>query len=475
MRPKYAAVSADRQAFVEAQAGEFLVKIALIFLVALVMVGAIVNSAFALSSAPANLVAEPSISPEIDLNWDAPTTGTPNLYRIYRNLTSITAENRSSSNVLAEINGSITSYTDGSGIVGETYWYAVAAIDDDGEGPISNSDDATVAGKENPHGSYMSASNLCKDCHDIHNSVGSIVCFRRTSEKEVCYTCHDGTGSDYNVRTGEGGFGELALGETMKLSYHPVPNTNLELESPINPMRCCDCHTPHLNPTERPRLLIAGGFNGGDEFCGYCHGAETNWKGINLIGGDHLSYIGEPHGHNLTTASYTPSQAATKINCVACHAYHGADIRPLIPSTVYSHSVTSGTDGFSDNTFCRACHDVAINGSAWGGFTLYNATKHALTEATHANVTWTAGAYANEYQGGYCLNCHNPHGTNYSPSLDTTYLESFTDYQKDHQNQLCYDCHVDDKVPASDYSYRGKNSYIVSGHGESTSDGNIWP
>jgi len=457
------------------KAWRYLGKVAAVFLGSLLLLGIMDAPAFALPHAPNSLVAEPSISPSINVSWSEPDTGEPNFYYLYRNLTTITVDNKASSGFIANLNGSINYYTDNSGIVGETYWYAVTAVDDDGEGSLSNSDDATVAGKENPHDSYTSVSNLCRDCHDIHNSLGSTLCFRRETEKEVCYTCHDGTGSDYNIRTGEGGFGELTLGETTRLSYHPVPNTNLELELSLNQMRCCDCHTPHLNPAERPRLLMAGGFDGGDEFCGYCHGSEANWKGINLIGSDHLSYIGDPHGHYLTTAFYTPSQSATKINCVACHAYHGADIRPLIPSTVNANSVIAGEDNFSNNTLCQACHDAAINGSAWGGLTLYNATKHALTEATHANVTWTAGAYENEYQGGYCLNCHNPHGTNYSPSLDTTYLESFADYQKDYQNQLCYDCHVDDKVPASNYSYRGKDPYIASGHGESADDGNVWP
>ncbi|MDO8886204.1 cytochrome c3 family protein, partial [Candidatus Oleimmundimicrobium sp.] len=453
----------------------FLRKGALIFLGVVFMLGVTVCPAFAFPTAPTGLVAEPSVSPDINIGWSAPTTGAPNSYRVYRSLTSITDENKLSAVILVNLSGSITSYVDKSGISGETYWYAAAAIDDDGEGLLSNSDDATVAGKENPHGTYMDTSNLCRDCHDAHNSVGSTVSFRRASEKEVCYTCHDGTGSDYNIRTGEGGFDEVTLGETTRISYHPVPNTNLELESPLNPISCCDCHTPHLDPTGRSRLLMAGGFDGGDEFCGYCHGPNPNWKGVNLIGGDHLSYIGEPHGHYLTTASYTPSQAATKINCLACHGYHGADIRPLIPSTVYSNPVISGGDSFSNNTFCQACHNSAIDGSAWGGLALYDNVKHGLTVAAHANLTWTAGAYENEYQGGYCLNCHNPHGTNYSPSLDTTYLESFTDYQKDYQNQLCYDCHVDSKVPASDYSYKGKDSYIVSGHGESMNSGNIWP
>ncbi len=467
-------MSTDSQA--DRKAWRYLGKVAAVFLGSLLLLGIMAVPAFALPHAPNSLVAEPSISPSINVDWSEPDTGEPNFYYLYRNLTTITVDNKASSGFIANLNGSVNHYTDNSGIVGETYWYVVTAVDD-GEGPLSNSDDATVAGKENPHDSYTSVSNLCRDCHDIHNSLGSTLCFRRETEKEVCYTCHDGTGSDYNIRTGEGGFGELTLGETTRLSYHPIPNTNLELEISLNQMRCCDCHTPHLNPTDRPRLLTAGGFDGGDEFCGYCHGPDTNWKGVNLIGGDHLSYIGDPHGHYLTTASYTPSQAATKINCVACHAYHGADIRPLIPSTVYSYSVTSGTDGFSDNTFCQACHDVAISGSAWEGFALYGASKHSLTAAAHANVTWTAGAYENEYQGGYCLNCHNPHGTNYSPSLDTTYLESFTDYQKDYQNQLCYGCHVDFKVPTSSpgYSYRGKDPYIASGHRESTSDGNIWP
>jgi len=327
-----------------------------------------------------------------------------------------------------------------------------------------------------PHDSYSDATNLCQQCHKVHLALGPTLIFKELTEKEVCYSCHDGSGSNYNVKTGAGGFGESTLGSSTKVSYHPVPNTDLELEDPKHAMTCTNCHTPHKSKTTRAKLLSAGGLDGGDAFCGYCHGATANWYDQTLTGGDHTTYMGAPHSTGIT---YTPSGAQTPIKCLACHGYHGEDIRPLVRTAVKNNdgntmTVTAGGDNFSNNSLCEACHSSSIPSSAWYGFAVYTKTKH-FAGGTMALNTWTKGAYNNQYQTGYCLNCHNPHGTNYSESLNTTYASAFTDYQKDYLNQLCYDCHTDALVPTSGYSYRGSNTYSNSSHGSYTGLGNTWP
>ncbi|MDI6891801.1 MAG: cytochrome c3 family protein [Actinomycetota bacterium] len=333
-----------------------------------------------------------------------------------------------------------------------------------------------AAGFTDPHDSYSDATNLCQQCHKVHLALEPTLIFKQLTEKEVCYACHDGSGSNYNVKTGAGGFGESTLGSSTRVSYHPVPNTDLELEDPKHAMTCTDCHTPHKSKATRAKLLSAGGLDGGDAFCGYCHGATANWYSQTLPGGDHITYMGPPHSTGIT---YTPSGAQTPIKCLACHGYHGEDIRPLVRTAVKNNAgntmtVTAGSDNFSNNSLCEACHSSSISSSAWYGFALYTKTKH-FAGGTRALNTWTKGAYNNEYQTGYCLNCHNPHGTNYSKSLATSYTSAFTDYQGDYLNQLCYDCHTDALIPASGYSYRGSNTYTNSSHGSYTGLGNTWP
>ncbi len=82
-----------------------------------------------------------------------------------------------------------------------------------------------------PHDGYAASTNLCSNCHAVHGSSGPTL-FVEATEKQVCYTCHDGTGSSYNVKTADTtmpfawDFGEDPVGTTSKISYHPVPGAS---------------------------------------------------------------------------------------------------------------------------------------------------------------------------------------------------------------------------------------------------------
>ena len=111
-----------------------------------------------------------------------------------------------------------------------------------------------------PHGTYSSNSFLCFRCHKIHEAPNKrwqdtrkgTFLLKNSDEKAVCYTCHDGSGSTYNVKAE---FGDDMNGGTTKASAHPVYNGTIV---------CTGCHSPHKNienfdsthtPDEVVRLL----------------------------------------------------------------------------------------------------------------------------------------------------------------------------------------------------------------------------
>lgn len=212
--------------------------------------------ALAAPGAPSGLTVDVATSPgSAILSWTAPGSGDPvNYYRVYRSLNEITDANRYSAELVTKsVTG--TTYTDSRAIRGETYYWAVSAVNVNAttgskvEGSVSNSPSATVGLSQDPHSTYSTSTSLCRDCHDVHGAVGATMIYRRATQKEVCYTCHDGSGSSKNIRAA---FGEGTLGSSTKVSYHPVPAS----VSSRGTITCLDCHAPHR--LEGPRHTAPG-------------------------------------------------------------------------------------------------------------------------------------------------------------------------------------------------------------------------
>lgn len=111
-----------------------------------------------------------------------------------------------------------------------------------------------------PHGNYDNNTAGCAVCHYAHFSTGSPL-LSRTLVKRLCYSCHDGSESNYNVKAE---FGELDEGGSSHPSYHPVPD---------GLMTCADCHNPHLTTGDDPGILSVGefGISSRNAVCGVCH------------------------------------------------------------------------------------------------------------------------------------------------------------------------------------------------------------
>jgi predicted CXXCH cytochrome family protein len=287
-----------------------------------------------------------------------------------------------------------------------------------------------------PHGDFTPITEKCYQCHVAHSAGAettetTLLLPRGQTPKELCYTCHDGTGASTDIRAQ---FGEAD--ESIE-SSHPVASGAL---------LCSDCHTPHQGPEEGNPMSLAVGASRestGNAVCGFCHGPGTSLPGGDLL----TTFAGSAHD-----ASTTPPASGTQIKCLACHVPHGSDNAALIPTSVVGLSGTvhtvSVTTTSGPRPFCEACHDVASG--SYEGTATYATSKHAtVTTSTVASVVPSGTAWP----AGDCANCHSPHGGS------TPYMLRAAG------NAVCQACH--DSAEASypvGYSYRGSSAMSATPH-----------
>lgn len=245
----------------------FVLTIAILLTVGLVLVSPVLAAA---PSPPSNLNVQPQGLPSsnIIVVWQAPPQPV-DYYNIYKSfngpITSISSQN------LADfVSAATTTYTDTDTIPGETFFYQVTAVNSSGEESLLAtpilSDNATVPGKLFPHRgeSFTTTGGFCRFCHRVHKAQGSKKVLRKKliEEVEVCYTCHDGTGSDFNI-----------------MSQFNIPTSahNNVLQGNISAnIKCLNCHHPHGRPPN-PRMTHELEQN----LCFSCHRTGgTNGEGV---------------------------------------------------------------------------------------------------------------------------------------------------------------------------------------------------
>lgn len=101
-----------------------------------------------------------------------------------------------------------------------------------------------------PHGFFTDETDYCQLCHDVHSAPGSNL-LSATVESEVCFTCHNGTGSIYNTwsQLNRDPANNAMHPITVDLANNPgvyqiVPNTTAGI-APPGPYACSQCHNPH--------------------------------------------------------------------------------------------------------------------------------------------------------------------------------------------------------------------------------------
>jgi len=252
----------------------------------------------------------------VDLTWKAPS-GAVDHYNVYRYSQRITAANLSSAEKIADnVTTTPTAenpYLDTKEINrGETYYYQVTVVDPaDNESAISvfvKNDKVTIPTKESetgpdtsPHKDYSVYSDLCQSCHKVHKAEADIKLFRKAGE-EVCYTCHDGSGSSFNIRVA---FKEKAAHDT--------------LENPADTgVKCTKCHQPHgasnymgLGPVEWMTK------NAEEKLCLDCHDESAN-----SVNGWNIKAQFDRSSNHAISGITKSGLIGAKVECSSCHNPH---------------------------------------------------------------------------------------------------------------------------------------------------------
>lgn len=372
---------------------------------------------------PSNLIAVQGTGTSIDLSWNPasdPESGIDH-YRIYRSDQLIDSGNKDLAELLSG-DVATTTYTDFTGIPGETYYYAVAAVNgDDLESGASNSPSQTVPTGPNPHVEYDYLSNFCRDCHSVHLvPSGAKIIMRKAPETDVCYVCHDGTGSVYNIQVTNNG---LAAHDTQV----PAPTTSN--------VKCMNCHYPHgtgndLMTRESEQTVC---------FTNGCHDNTAHNRTTSILFWNVYNQFQLPSHHDISSAT------GAKVECTSCHGPHTVKYSPVSldkisnPDNTYKLASTGGT-GISNMTdFCLKCHDGTPPAQTVGSpltfvpFTVVfpggpggKWNKSNFTNSAHASLT-----ISNPNLPMTCdnINCHNPHGSSYTNLLNAN------------EENVCYGCH----------------------------------
>ena len=365
------------------------------------------NSALAAApSPPANLnvVAEAEPGTNINISWVAPPEAV-DYYNIYRDFSQITAVD-SDKNIYF-IAGGTTNYADTDTIQGETYFYQVTAVNADGEEsaiatPII-SETATVAGKYKPHlgDEFSTDGAVCKFCHKIHRGEGTQKNFRKLTNIEICWTCHDGTGSDFNIKA---------------QFNQPTSAHNNVLAGPLNvEIKCINCHHPH-GKADFSRMT----HKKEQELCFTCHKDGG-------AGGDGTAYPTAPKVKDVFDSNDANTNMTT--GEIYTHPVTIYDDRHTTSfdendSSGIGYSTMTGANRHAECTDCHNQHEAAAIGTLMGP--LQGATGVLVDNGTATGVPNFTYSLLITAQYQVCFKCHS----SFNPSWNATpfYDESGSTY-----------------------------------------------
>ncbi len=279
---------------------------------------------------------------------------------------------------------------------------------------------------------YAEDTRFCTYCHSSHASVSQMVysgigdplpygaLIKAPDPTLLCLTCHDGTGSRFNV---QGQFGPLATVNSFHSIKHLQARSGRELE-------CTQCHNPHADRrpdlSVYPRLLRQIEVTGpepvqvrdGPEFCLTCHG-----KADRIVGGYYAATGGDHRNPDAVHYDVYKERllplSGSRVTCLGCHESHAAAGSALLPRRGVAGPVglpfTSTAPGEEDA--CLNCHDTRA--TAYGG-TGENVAASFLrgedgsTQQATARLQGRAGPSRHDVFGETggkveCSSCHGPH------------------------------------------------------------------
>lgn len=121
------------------------------------------------------------------------------------------------------------------------------------------STDTVAPSRKGPHGEYAASTRKCGTCHSVHAAAADgYALLPGASAREVCESCHDGTG-------GRGVYGAIAARGSEVRSAHRIDEVDTipggdpaggplvgSFSGSGNTLTCTDCHSPHDTNTVKP-------------------------------------------------------------------------------------------------------------------------------------------------------------------------------------------------------------------------------
>lgn len=377
-------------------------------------------------SMPHNLVTTPISGTEVALTWEK-SDGDLN-YDIWMTKNGLTWSKVNSQAVTG------STYIVGNGLIEPwvNYYFLVSNIGSvQNNDPMSSVDivyNATAISIAFPpgqtaHGSYKNNTNACAKCHRTHTAAGPKL-LKTATVNDTCITCHDGTGSKYNVFTGAVDAGSQSLaapsGPFGNIFNHIIENGEA-VEIPVKSIHSVDDGVlvgtaPGVNTSEGDGWDKPFG-------CGNCHDAHGSYNYRMLA----KALPGNPDVTVLAFAETDKANLQEKVNyrlgmndfCSGCHQKY------------YTTQTGSGSETVNGETYM---HPVGIAPSSYVRGPLTTTLVLEGSDPNHNNNNMM------------CATCHNAHGSN---SLTEETKAGDNDGSNNEVNHLlkrdnravCQDCH----------------------------------
>lgn len=276
----------------------------------------------------------------------------------------------------------------------------------------------------NAHSELSQNTQWCAGCHVTHTAEGPYL-MKSPNRTALCLTCHNGTGSRYDVEKGlvtmQGSNKTKALGgafvggsvyypavtSTHVYSYNEqgyAPGYSVDVNKWWTDVDCNDCHSSHADSSSY--RMLKSDFQGGNVY----------------------AWINNSNGLTTETAWY---ENVSNIGCLNCHDKYNTTQGnnngnyPVfgVSHYVYRHDTNSSILSYTD--------------------------RDGLTTALTTTLPLVTSKDGTTVQKLMCLTCHFPHGTaaigadlsSFDKDNDTYYDDSSTMLKRRDYYGVCEDCH----------------------------------
>jgi len=217
---------------------------------------------------------------------------------------------------------------------------------------------AASATPPSPHLSTGATTDTCAACHRSHTSQNDNLLKATVPQSTLCFSCHDGTGANYNVAAE---FSEIPVTvpandpATSSFYSHPATTASTHTSAQVDefagvPNRhseCSDCHNPHTvsaaAPTESGSGWTASGALTGAS--GVAASTPLAWK--NPIGFEYELCL-KCHSRytqllSYSKESYKKTDKAAEFDPVANASYHPVEAPGKNTTTAMEQSLAGGS------------------------------------------------------------------------------------------------------------------------------------